>query len=218
MQKRSRYTYTKVSGAAGPGAPSPEAPPAPPYHQYHQGVLHGFLHASLQAHIQRRGPVRELVCTRLKTRHEGYSSFHVTAADDEMEKLFDPLLWPEGSLFKEFKGQLTDSRTYQAHQNVEKIRYDARHRYVTYNDGDLVWIWMPIKKPVLSSKLLRRYHCPYKVLTATSPVNYRVEPVPLPTDRRRHHQETVHVSRMKPYVPPDPTAPSTTTAARMAAP
>ncbi|KAG0428646.1 hypothetical protein HPB47_024370, partial [Ixodes persulcatus] len=68
----------------------------------------------LQAHIQRRGPVRELVCTRLKTRHEGYSSFHVTAADDEMEKLFDPLLWPEGSLFKEFTGQLTDSRTYQA--------------------------------------------------------------------------------------------------------
>ncbi|KAG0438655.1 hypothetical protein HPB47_016925 [Ixodes persulcatus] len=57
--------------------------------------------AGLQAHIQRRGPVRELVSTRLKTRHEGYSSFHVTAADDEMEKLFDPLLWPEGSLFKD---------------------------------------------------------------------------------------------------------------------
>ncbi|KAG0425221.1 hypothetical protein HPB47_027593, partial [Ixodes persulcatus] len=68
----------------------------------------------LQAHIQRRGPVRELVCTRLKTRHEGYSSFHVTAADDEMEKLFDPLLWPEGGLFKEFTGQLTESRTYLA--------------------------------------------------------------------------------------------------------
>lgn len=70
--------------------------------------------AGLQAHIQGRGPVRELVCTRLKTRYEGYSSFHVTAAEDEMEKLFDPLLWPEGSLFKEFTGQLTDSRTYQA--------------------------------------------------------------------------------------------------------
>ncbi|KAM7298681.1 hypothetical protein ISCGN_019257 [Ixodes scapularis] len=70
--------------------------------------------AGLQAHIQGRGPVRELVCTRLKTRYEGYSSFHVTAAEDEMEKLFDPLFWPEGSLFKEFTGQLTDSRTYQA--------------------------------------------------------------------------------------------------------
>ncbi|KAG0439123.1 hypothetical protein HPB47_016748, partial [Ixodes persulcatus] len=80
-----------------------------------RGAGHKFNTARrLQAHIQRRGPVRELVCTRLKTRHEGYSSFHVTAADDEMEKLFDPLLWPEGSLFKEFTGQLTDSRTYQA--------------------------------------------------------------------------------------------------------
>ncbi|KAG0433924.1 hypothetical protein HPB47_019472, partial [Ixodes persulcatus] len=88
--------------------------------------------AGLQAHIQRRGPVRELVCTRLKTRHEGYSSFHVTAADDEMEKLFDPLLWPEGSLFKEFTGQLTDSRTYQAYRRYPVPCHCSLPRYRRY--------------------------------------------------------------------------------------
>ncbi|CAN7950502.1 unnamed protein product, partial [Ixodes hexagonus] len=75
--------------------------------------------------------------------------------------------------------QLARCRTSE-HQNDEKSRYDARHRSVTYNDGDLVWIWMPTKTPGLSPKLLRKYHGPYRVLTATSPVNYRVEPVPLP--------------------------------------
>ncbi|KAM7293728.1 hypothetical protein ISCGN_023321 [Ixodes scapularis] len=69
---------------------------------------------SLQAHIEQGGTLSELVCTRLKTRHDGYSSFHVTAAEQDIEKLFDPLLWPEGSLFKEFTGQLTESRIYEA--------------------------------------------------------------------------------------------------------
>ncbi|KAG0441733.1 hypothetical protein HPB47_015864 [Ixodes persulcatus] len=70
--------------------------------------------ASLQAHIEQSGTLSELACTRLKTRHDGYSSFHVTAAEQDIEKLFDPLLWPEGSLFKEFTGQLTESRIYEA--------------------------------------------------------------------------------------------------------
>ncbi|KAG0434299.1 hypothetical protein HPB47_019203 [Ixodes persulcatus] len=63
--------------------------------------------ASLQAHIEQSGILSELACTRLKTRHDGYSSIHVMAAEQDIEKLFDPLPWPEGSLFKEFTGQLT---------------------------------------------------------------------------------------------------------------
>lgn len=108
--------------------------------------------------------------------------------------------------------QLARFRTSE-HQNHEKHRYDDHHRSVTYNNGDLVWVWMPMKQPGLSSKLLRKYHGPYKVLESTSPVNYKVEPVPPPSDRRRHHREIVHVSRMKPYFSSDPPTPS----ARMAA-
>ncbi|GFT78939.1 transposon Ty3-I Gag-Pol polyprotein [Trichonephila clavipes] len=45
-------------------------------------------------------------------------------------------------------------------QDKDRCRYDERHRTVNYNDGDLVWIFTPIRKVGLSEKLLKRYFGP----------------------------------------------------------
>lgn len=52
-------------------------------------------------------------CTRLKTRHDDYSSFHIAIDEDAFDELFSPDLWPEGCLFKEYFGALTESRKFE---------------------------------------------------------------------------------------------------------
>lgn len=95
--------------------------------------------------------------------------------------------------------QLARLRTFDA-QASSKLRYDEHHRQVTYSEGDMVWLWVPVRKPGLSEKLLCQYLGPYRVLRPLSPVTYLVEPVDLPSDRRCRSTESAHVSRLKPYV------------------
>lgn len=88
----------------------------------------------------------------------------------------------------------------QAQQNYDARHYNLRHRPVTYNVGDQVWVWTPIRRRGLSEKLLRRYFGPYTVLRRISDVNYEVVPdSPYCSKRRQHLPEVVHVLRMKPY-------------------
>lgn len=75
--------------------------------------------ADVREHLgQFLGP-KELRCTKLKTRYGGYSSFHVAAVDDDIEALFDPNIWPEGCLFREFQGRLTGSRVHDENERIE---------------------------------------------------------------------------------------------------
>lgn len=97
--------------------------------------------------------------------------------------------------------QLARIRTLSA-QDRDRQRYDAKHRPVSYNPGDLVWIFIPIRKVGLSEKLLKRYFGPYCVKRRLSDVNYEVENFD-PTSRRRKQKDVVHVLRMKPYLDPD---------------
>ncbi|UYV77980.1 hypothetical protein LAZ67_15003090 [Cordylochernes scorpioides] len=71
-----------------------------------------------------------------------------------------------------------------------------------YNVGDLVWIFIPIRKVGLSEKLMKRYFGPYRVNRKLSDVTFEVEPVDQPT-RRRQTRDLVHVLRMKPYLDPE---------------
>lgn len=85
-------------------------------------------------------------------------------------------------------------------QECDARRYNLRHRPVTYNIGDKVWVWTPIRRRGLSEKLLRRYFGPYIVLRRISDVTYEVVPDGSHcSKRRRHLPEVVHVLRMKPY-------------------
>lgn len=85
-------------------------------------------------------------------------------------------------------------------QTIDARRYNLRHQQVTYQPGDQVWVWSPVRLPGRSEKLLRRYFGPYKVIRQVSDVNYQVLPEGTPrSSRRRTLPEIVHVARMKPY-------------------
>ncbi|KAG0430804.1 hypothetical protein HPB47_022369 [Ixodes persulcatus] len=73
--------------------------------------------ASLQAHIEKSGTLSELACTRLKTRHDGYSSFHVTAAEQDIEKVFDPFSGQEEAVME--SPTLASSKVH-----IDRPRYD----------------------------------------------------------------------------------------------
>lgn len=88
----------------------------------------------------------------------------------------------------------------EASQHLRKSHYDEPHRSVSFQPGDQVLLWTPVRQPGVSEKLLSRFIGPYTVLQQTSPVNYRVAPNNAVTDRRCRGTEIVHVSRLKPYV------------------
>lgn len=94
--------------------------------------------------------------------------------------------------------QIACCRTMDA-QATAKLLYDEKHRHVDYDAGDLLRLWVPIRKPGLADKLICQYVGPYRILRYLSPVTYTVEPVNLPSDRRCRSTESAHVSRLKPY-------------------
>ena len=49
-----------------------------------------------------------LICRKLKTRYDSYSSFYVAVDDATYETLRDPSFWPKSCLFKPFRGGLRD--------------------------------------------------------------------------------------------------------------
>lgn len=49
---------------------------------------------------------------------------------------------------------------------------------------------------------MSNYQGPYRVVNQTSPVNYIVEPLEPPSDKRRRNREIVHVERLKRYYDP----------------
>ncbi|UYV77696.1 K02A2.6-like, partial [Cordylochernes scorpioides] len=87
-------------------------------------------------------------------------------------------------------------------QSKDKELYDKKHQEVTYKEGDLVWVFTPVRTVGLSEKFLKRYFGPYRVIRKISSVNYQVEGV-TDTRRRRKTQDIVHVVRMKPYHDPE---------------
>ncbi|GBM02378.1 Retrovirus-related Pol polyprotein from transposon 412 [Araneus ventricosus] len=97
--------------------------------------------------------------------------------------------------------QLARLRKLEAQQKDRRI-YDAKHRPVNYNPGDLVWIFTPVRKVGLSEKLLKKYFGPYQVVRKLSEVTYEVQDFD-PLTKRRKIKDIVHVVRMKPYYDPD---------------
>lgn len=87
-------------------------------------------------------------------------------------------------------------------QGRQKQHHDKDHSSPSFRAGDLVWLRIPATTTCLASKLLAKYHGPYRILKCTSPVNYIVEPLTPSTDLRLRVSETVHVSRLKPYYDP----------------
>ncbi|UYV72938.1 hypothetical protein LAZ67_10001233, partial [Cordylochernes scorpioides] len=86
-------------------------------------------------------------------------------------------------------------------QEKDRKYYDRKHRPVDYNVGDLVWLFIPVRKVGLSEKLIKKYFGPYRITRKLSPVNYEIEAIS-DSPKRRKTRNTVHVLRMKPYLDP----------------
>lgn len=97
--------------------------------------------------------------------------------------------------------QLPQIRTLDC-QTQERVRYDAAHRIVTYNEGDLVWLLTSSRCVELATKLLPRYAGTYRILKRLFDVTYCVEPVTAPRDRHTKLVDTMQVIRLKPYLLP----------------
>lgn len=140
----------------------------------------------------------------------GYSPFYLLFGHEPL-LILDTLLplHPEVSLSDyasdaicraEEARQLARLRTLDS-QERQCARYDSTHTFVAYSPGDLVLIWTPQRQVGLAKKLLPRYRGPYRILNRTSDVNYTVEPVDPPQNNRHRQVQTVHVLRLKPYIP-----------------
>ncbi|UYV72039.1 hypothetical protein LAZ67_9001614 [Cordylochernes scorpioides] len=80
-------------------------------------------------------------------------------------------------------------------QERMKKNYDKKHMERSYEPGELVAVWTPIRKIGKCEKLLRKYFGPYRILKKLSNVNYLIEP----KDNPGQDPLIVHVSRIKPY-------------------
>ncbi|XP_037501463.2 translation initiation factor IF-2-like [Rhipicephalus sanguineus] len=87
-----------------------------------------------------------------------------------------------------------------ASQADQKRLYDSHHRDVRFSPGSLVLLWLPSRRVGLSEKLLPRYAGPYRVLRQVTEVTYEISPLTPKPSSPSPATETVHVSRLKPYI------------------
>ncbi|UYV73515.1 hypothetical protein LAZ67_10003901, partial [Cordylochernes scorpioides] len=90
--------------------------------------------------------------------------------------------------------KLVINNTIKTQERMKK-NYDKKHMERSYEPGELVAVWTPIRKIGKCEKLLRKYFGPYRILKKLSNVNYLIEP----KDNPGQDPLIVHVSRLKPY-------------------
>ncbi|UYV75671.1 hypothetical protein LAZ67_13000963 [Cordylochernes scorpioides] len=90
--------------------------------------------------------------------------------------------------------KLVINNTIKTQERMKK-NYDKKHMERSYEPGELVAVWTPIRKIGKCEKLLRKYFGPYRILKKMSSVNYLIEP----KDNPGQDPLIVHVSRIKPY-------------------
>ncbi|UYV67074.1 hypothetical protein LAZ67_4003826, partial [Cordylochernes scorpioides] len=90
--------------------------------------------------------------------------------------------------------KLVINNTIKTQERMKK-NYDKKHMERSYEPGELVAVWTPIRKIGKCEKLLRKYFGPYRILKKLSNVNYLIELKYNPGQ----DPLIVHVSRLKPY-------------------
>ena len=79
-----------------------------------------------------------------------------------------------------------------------KDQYDRRANQTSFNVGERVWVFMPLKHKGLSKKPAHNYHGPYRIVEKPSPVHYKIK-----AHENQRVSVYVHVNRLKPYHDPD---------------
>lgn len=80
-------------------------------------------------------------------------------------------------------------------QKIDKKYYDARHRPISFEVGDQVKVFVPIRKKGRSEKLLLRYFGPYYVEEKIGEVNYKIRK----GKSKRAKTDIYHISKILPY-------------------
>lgn len=79
-----------------------------------------------------------------------------------------------------------------------QIQYDKKHKYVSYNVGDLAWLYViPKSGKGLTKKLKFPWQGPVQIVQRMSATNYLIR---RPT-KAKVMKQIVHVQRLKPYIP-----------------
>ena len=123
-----------------------------------------------------------------------------------------PNLAPENDTIRETILKLQESREV-ARQNIiesqEKMkeRYDKTANPISFEPGDLVWIYFPKIVVGGSKKFFHKYSGPYILLSKTSPTNFEVAHA----HNNQKLRNEIHVNRMKRFhhrsiAPPPPSA------------
>ncbi|KAK8787769.1 hypothetical protein V5799_022455 [Amblyomma americanum] len=76
-------------------------------------------------------------------------------------------------------------------QQKNKKAYDSRRREALFYPGDLVYLWTPSRAKGKTTKLLHRYHGPFRLLRKVSENNWEV------VDRNGRKRDIVNVERLK---------------------
>lgn len=77
-------------------------------------------------------------------------------------------------------------------QEKNKRSYDARRRSVVYHQGDLVYLWTPSRAKGKTTKLLHKYHGPFRLVRRVAENNWEV------VDQTGKKRDVVNVARLKP--------------------
>jgi hypothetical protein len=56
--------------------------------------------------------LRRLVCTKLRTKFDSYSSFHISVTEDESSLINNTAVWPSGCLIAPYYGMLTPDQIF----------------------------------------------------------------------------------------------------------
>lgn len=89
-----------------------------------------------------------------------------------------------------------------ASQDRSKITYDSRHKEVSYDKGDIVWLWTPLRKRGLCQKFLACYTGPFVIVDRLSDLTYSIARL-LNHGYRSRQTQLVHVARLKRCRPRD---------------
>lgn len=81
----------------------------------------------------------------------------------------------------------------EQNQAKMKERYDDRTKEISYQVGDVVWIYIPAVQPGLSRKLMKFWSGPYLLVERTGLVNFRVRNL----ENNKLVSAPIHVNRMK---------------------
>ena len=89
-------------------------------------------------------------------------------------------------------------RNIERQQKVSKLAYDKKHEDRQFEVGDRVLVHALKREKGKSTKMKHPYHGPFIIQEKLGPLNYRVK-----TISGRKREDTVHVNRLKHFVPRD---------------